>query len=326
MNTTTKLIDTSEVVGSGSKLETYWNSEGFKDFYKKFRKGSVLNINNRTVNDLERFLETYKIRSVGFGNYVTQEDRYNYISALLISFYDLNKVLGFNNNIGLNKTVSISFGARGSGSALAHFEPDTFIINITRYSKDTEISKDIRFAHTGGAGSVAHEYGHALDYYFGLFVDKSQLSALSGGIMTAKELNQASPIRKAMDDILNSLIWKVQFKETSAYYKRLEARFESDYWFRRNEIFARAFEMYIQFKLNKNKIQNTFLHSSKYDPSAYPTNGEMMNVEKKFDYLIKLFKQKLVVEKKRLEPPKTEKKPPTKKPENSELTLFKRKS
>ena len=105
MNTTTKLIDTSEVVGSGSKLETYWNSEGFKDFYKKFRKGSVLNINNRTVNDLERFLETYKIRSVGFGNYVTQEDRYNYISALLISFYDLNKVLGFNNNIGLNLSL-----------------------------------------------------------------------------------------------------------------------------------------------------------------------------------------------------------------------------
>lgn len=293
--TTIKLQDTSDIIGAGSRLEQYWLKEGFSNFHKKFRRGgSTATLNARTVTDTDRLLKTYKIRAIGYGNWVTQEDRYNYLSALVLALYDLNKVLRFKNNIGLNGTVSLSFGARGAGGAAAHFEPGTFIINITRYIDDPEYTKETRFAYTGGAGSVAHEYGHALDYYFGLFVSKSEIGALTGGRSVRTKLDQAKPgMRQAMDDLLNSIIWAKQNKELSAYYKRLDANFDGDYMFRRNEIFARAFEKYIQFKLAKGGIYNTFLNDSKYDPDSYLTNGEMAKVEKQFDYLIQLMRAKI---------------------------------
>ena len=40
------------------------------------------------------------------------------------------------------------------------------VINITRY-RDGKLDKGIRFFGTGGLGSLAHEYGHFLDYAVG---------------------------------------------------------------------------------------------------------------------------------------------------------------
>lgn len=49
-------------------------------------------------------------------------------------------------------SLAIAFGARGSGTALAHFEPARNVINLTKLK---------------GAGSLAHEWGHALDFFLG---------------------------------------------------------------------------------------------------------------------------------------------------------------
>jgi len=48
--------------------------------------------------------------------------------------------------------LSLAFGARGKGTAAAHYEPSRVVINLTK---------------TQGAGSLAHEWFHALDNYFG---------------------------------------------------------------------------------------------------------------------------------------------------------------
>ncbi|MGB5835284.1 MAG: LPD1 domain-containing protein, partial [Thiohalocapsa sp.] len=53
--------------------------------------------------------------------------------------------------ISLNGTLGLAFGARGHGWAAAHYEPGTVVINLTK---------------TKGAGSLAHEWFHALDNYF----------------------------------------------------------------------------------------------------------------------------------------------------------------
>ncbi|MBE0507417.1 MAG: hypothetical protein IBX50_11990 [Marinospirillum sp.] len=45
--------------------------------------------------------------------------------------------------------LGLAFGARGKGKAAAHYEPSLNVINLTRLS---------------GAGSMAHEMGHALDH------------------------------------------------------------------------------------------------------------------------------------------------------------------
>lgn len=49
--------------------------------------------------------------------------------------------------------LAIAFGARGSGAALAHYEPERNVINLTKMK---------------GAGCLAHEWGHALDNKIGI--------------------------------------------------------------------------------------------------------------------------------------------------------------
>lgn len=72
--------------------------------------------------------------------------------------------------------LSIAFGARGSGNAMAHYEPLRQVINLTK---------------TKGAGSLAHEYGHAIDYIIGSKVNKNSKSLLQtymfGNIPEVKE-------------------------------------------------------------------------------------------------------------------------------------------
>lgn len=291
---TSKLQDTNPIIGSNSRLELYWQKNGYEKFYKKFRGGLSLPKNFKTIQDTQELIKRYHLHAIGFGNWVTQEDRFNYICALTIALYDINKVLQFNQNTGLNGTVSFSFGARGAGGALAHFEPHTFIINVTRYVDDTSIEKEYRFIYTGGAGSVAHEYGHALDYYFGYFKSRNTLALSGGSSVSRKPLSgEKSKLVYAMDDLLDAIIWKKPYAELSAYYQRLQKNFTGDYIFRRNEIFARAFEKYIQYKLSRMGIKNKFLNEPKYLLSAYPSDGEMLRILPQFDNLISLMRKAL---------------------------------
>lgn len=59
-----------------------------------------------------------------------------------------------------NQALGLAFGARGRSKAAAHFEPSLFIINLTRKK---------------GAGSLAHEWMHALDYRLGSLLDKDSI-------------------------------------------------------------------------------------------------------------------------------------------------------
>ena len=66
---------------------------------------------------------------------------------------DLSKALSISpTDISLDGKLSIAFGSRGSGDALAHYEPTREVINLTKMR---------------GAGSLAHEWGHALDDIIG---------------------------------------------------------------------------------------------------------------------------------------------------------------
>ncbi len=289
MSSTIKLQDTSPIVGRQSRLEQYWLSNGFADFFNRFRNGKKIPVSFKTISRLDEIVKTYHLRAIGFGNWVTQEDRYNYVMAMFMAFYDLDKVLQFKKNIGLNGTVSISFGARGKGRAIAHFEPGTFIINMTRY-KDKEVggSKPYRFLATGGAGALAHEYGHALDWYFGAYRDLSiDSQSLSGGGSVAMTMEQnGRSLRKGMDAVMNAIIWKVPGKTPSAYYTRMKEKHGTPYILSRCEIFARAFEKYVQFKLARMGIKNMFLTDTKYDPAVYMTDTEMANVVPLMDRLL----------------------------------------
>ena len=51
------------------------------------------------------------------------------------------------------RRLAIAFGSRGKGRALAHYEPARVVINLTKMK---------------GAGSLAHEWGHAFDDWLGI--------------------------------------------------------------------------------------------------------------------------------------------------------------
>lgn len=172
-----KIMDTlgGESIGT-SRMEAWWKGKGFTAIYKGFRKGTVPAVFLKQIIDVRKVEKLFKLRGFQFGNWVNNEDRFNYLAALGICLFDLNKVLKFKgNNLGLDNTLGVAFGARGQRGALAHYEPRTHIINMTRYyDADKWIkppSKAVRFVVSGGVGSFAHEYGHFLDYFFGSRVE-----------------------------------------------------------------------------------------------------------------------------------------------------------
>lgn len=104
----------------------------------------------------DQFLQAFGFRGVEFGNWVKQgtgdRDRQGMLNAAYDAFMDLADVIGVQPKaLSLGGTLGIGFGSRGSGRASAHFEPDRVVINLTK---------------TKGAGTLAHEWFHALDNYF----------------------------------------------------------------------------------------------------------------------------------------------------------------
>jgi|GEM_PF-6130127 len=104
----------------------------------------------------EQFGDTFGFRGVEFGNWVGQgtgsKERQGMLNQAYDALMDLAEIIGIQPKaISLNGSLGLAFGSRGSGWASAHFEPDRLVINLTK---------------PRGAGSLAHEWFHALDNYF----------------------------------------------------------------------------------------------------------------------------------------------------------------
>lgn len=133
--------------------------------------------NGRDVTS-EDFIKEFGFRAVEYGESLPQKERQIIINFAYDSFCDLAYVLNTNRKmlslnperakenqngqeIGLEKSLALAFGARGRGSALAHFETGRNVINLTRLK---------------GAGSLVHEYGHALE-----FLKNNQIGVIKNG-------------------------------------------------------------------------------------------------------------------------------------------------
>ncbi|HET6631518.1 MAG TPA: PLxRFG domain-containing protein [Rhodanobacteraceae bacterium] len=104
----------------------------------------------------EQFQDTFGFRGTEFGNWVKQgknaRERQGMLNQSYDALMDLAAVIGVPPRaLSLNGTLGLALGARGHGWASAHYEPDRLVINLTK---------------TRGAGSLAHEFFHALDNYF----------------------------------------------------------------------------------------------------------------------------------------------------------------
>ena len=100
----------------------------------------------------EALLQTFGLRGVEFGNWIPQAERQLMMNRGYEALCALADTLEVPREaIGLEGSLAAAFGARGrggKGAAAAHFEPGRDVINLTRMK---------------GAGTVAHEWWHALD-------------------------------------------------------------------------------------------------------------------------------------------------------------------
>lgn len=298
-----KITDTLSSGRMGvSKMEAWWKGKGFQDIYKEFRKGAVPSVLLTKMKDVRNVEKLFCLRGFQFGNWVSNEDRFNYLAALGICLYDLNKVLKFKaNNLGLDGALGVAFGARGQRGALAHYEPQTHIINMTRYYEanrfDKPKSKAVRFVESGGVGSFAHEYGHFLDFFFGSRVEPhSQYYSLTNGKSTdPRRINynrKTYPIRSAMEDLLEVAYWDASKTKPSTFVKRIMSFSKKPYYVQRAEMLARMFEQYVAYKLKQLGVSNSFLTDTKYTTAVYMTPAELKKVVPLFNKLLVLMRTK----------------------------------
>jgi hypothetical protein len=231
------------------------------------------------------FKEKYKMR-LQWGKYVPDEERKHHLKSIVDSWDDLTDILGLPPEMASygGKLVAIAVGARGKGNALAHYEPDKKVINLTR---------------SGGAGSLAHEWGHFFDFVVGgvdderLLTDRRYYRQVEEGV---------SGTRRAAQALMTSEGWETFRKRLIGALSKLrlgEKMFQ--YWVSPKEMFARSFERHVQRKLEKAGRQNTYLvsvrKSAADEDGLWPTDEEVDALAPLFDKLFEAFKKSDLIKK-----------------------------
>jgi hypothetical protein len=107
--------------------------------------------------DGQDYLAAFGFKGGEFGNWMSQADRQGSLNMGYDALKDLAAALKISGrDISYQGELSIAFGARGSGNAVAHYEPLRQVINLTKMR---------------GAGSLAHEWWHGLDDFLGKKLD-----------------------------------------------------------------------------------------------------------------------------------------------------------
>ncbi|MDA8663421.1 hypothetical protein N9L66_00475 [Porticoccaceae bacterium] len=249
-------------------------------------------------------LEDFNFSGIEYGDWINNAEgdehmfyTYNSMADLATALDVPNKALSLGGNLGL------CFGSRGQGghrAGLAHFESDNCAINLTRMH---------------GAGSLAHEYAHALGNYFAKNASplgSDMFKSLSGGSDTVAELNKDPTIAGNMRPELYKK-W-IQLYDTVMYKPSPAikgAMVESDfvkkgkdldsfenrkkpYWGAPKELFARAMERYFNEKLEAHGIYNNYLlRPDRFGLGGggiYPSDSEMLGITRAMDGLVKEIK------------------------------------
>lgn len=253
----------------GGKCEQWWreNSTGRHGLDRKAfnRSASGRTIPGAMSPSVEETLTRFKFKGFEFGNWLSQAERYDVFRAFQFCLADMIKWLG-TNNFGVDNQIGVAFGARGSGKALAHYEPTTNIINMTKKK---------------GAGSLLHEYAHALDYTIGAFIDQcARYTSLSGGReKEQKSDNVGCQFRAMMNKILNYV------RSTESFTKLKKITHDSDYWCNSTELFARLTESYYAYYHNDSHNYYLVKPTSFYERSygIYLSKAEMDVIKPELD-------------------------------------------
>ena len=184
--------------------------------------------------DAERLRSEFGFRGIQFGNWTDQGDRQAAINEANDALKDLAALLGIPDRaISLGGELGLAFGARGSGSASAHYEPGETVINLTK---------------TRGVGALAHEWWHALDNCLARAGGASKIGFATDGNGEGMREELRAAFRRLTDAV-----------GRSDYAAR--SRAHGEYWGRMIEMTARLFADHIQAEMGALGARNVFLAS-----------------------------------------------------------------
>lgn len=134
--------------------------------------------------DPKSMVKDFGFKGLEYGNYVKDTEASNHMTRFGDSMMDLETALDIDFTA-LNKQmdVGVGFGSRGTGKALAHYEPSNKVINITK--KNTV------------DGSLAHEYMHGIDD----FLSESK----TGGKYASNGRAVKPATKEAMDTLMRAI-------------------------------------------------------------------------------------------------------------------------
>jgi hypothetical protein len=163
--------------------------------------------------DTERARATFGLREIDYGTegYMSQADREHHTLNLEHAMHDFVDVLGISPEVlGLNGRVGMALGARGLGgkqAAAAHYEPGRKAINITKWA---------------GGGSVAHEWGHAMDNIISEhFIERSVTQEGSSYLSTHSEHSALPPdLSKAVQGVMKAIKKHPEPEKARAAHKK----------------------------------------------------------------------------------------------------------
>ena len=232
----------------------------------------------------QMFQEAFGFRGGEFGNWNQGRNGQDALNHAYDGLHDLAAVIGVPSQaLSLNGKLAIAFGARGHGgknAALAHYEPGKVVINLTKMA---------------GAGSLAHEWGHSIDHYLG---NQNQNGignewtapanpALKSKVPYLSEYN-AKKIRPELYSAWTGIERAISEKPgggRSDYMRRsmeIDRTRSKPYWSTRVELFARAFESYVQDKIEQDGNKRQYLvHGTAGAP--YPSGVERQAINDAFD-------------------------------------------
>lgn len=228
-----------------------------------------------TTNEL---LDTFGFRAIEFGNYVSQKERQSFLNNIYDSLMDMSKILGISpKGLSLGGKLAIAYGARGKSAASGHYEPYKNVINVTK---------------TSGNGVFAHEWMHALDYYFSNFNPENIYSSTPHATSGEYKSDIRDEVKSSFDNLMSVI-------KASDYYKRSVAL--NEYYSSDTELAARALQDYIIRKLEERGQVNDFLSnhitpeewSGSEKTYPFPSGKEVETIGEAFNNLFDTIDEKV---------------------------------
>ena len=239
-----------------------------------------------TPEDLQK---EFGLSGAQFGNWVEnqrrQEDLNNFYEAMM--------------------DLAMEFGSNGMAKAMAHYDPSQIAINLNKKN---------------GAGSLAHEWFHAVDNLFARYRTEG---AVTSRYMTqekdVREVSQGVPeqyitqvpgadftrqeVVKAFADVYRAIHQETKVEVRSSM---LDVGKSKGYWGTPVELAARSFQAYVCYKLAEKGITDDYLSLYRTEKSwkkvtagayteeayPYPTKAEMPAIAKAYDHLFEVLKTK----------------------------------